>query len=115
MRKVALFPFRGEALCFVHVMLNALDLHARGCDVRLVLEGASVTLVPQLADPASEFHPLYSRLKASGVLDGACKACSIKLGVAEAVRAEGIALIGSMGGHPALGEYLDRGYEIITF
>jgi hypothetical protein len=115
MKKVALFPFRGELLCFVHVLLNALDMQARGYDVRLVLEGASVTLVPQLADPDNQFHQLYAKVLASGVLDGACKACSTKLGVAEAVRAAGIALIGSMGGHPAMGEYLDQGYEIITF
>lgn len=115
MKKIVLFPFRGEALCFVHVMLNALDMQERGHDVHLVLEGASVTLVPELAAPGNAFHGLYARLKASGVLDGACKACATKLGVADALRAEGITLIGSMSGHPAMGDYLDRGYEVITF
>lgn len=115
MKKVALFAFNGELLCFVHVILNALDMKENGYDVHLVLEGASVALVPQLADEAGQFHPLYQKLKASGVVDGACKACSAKLGVADAVRDEGITLIGTMGGHPPMSDYIDRGYEIITF
>lgn len=115
MKKVVLYPFNGEMLCFVHVMLNALDMAEREFDVRLVFEGASVTLIPKLAEEGNEFHALFAKLKASGVIDGACKACSRKLGVAEAVQAEGIALIGSMGGHPAMGEYVERGYEVVTF
>lgn len=115
MKKVALFPFNGELLCFVHVMLNALDMKERGYDVRLVFEGASVTLVPQLAEESNPFHGLYAKLKASGVVDGACKACSNKLGVLDAVQAEGIALVGEMMGHPAMGDYMDRGYEVVTF
>ncbi|WP_461210537.1 DsrE family protein [Desulfocurvus sp. DL9XJH121] len=115
MKKVVLYPFNGEVLCFVHVMLNALDMKQRGYDVRLVFEGQSVKLIPELADPGSPFNGLYEKLKESGVVDGACKACSRKLGVAEAVEAEGFALIGEMGGHPAMGGYMDKGYEVVTF
>lgn len=115
MKKVALFPFNGELLCFVHVMLNALDMKDKGYDVRLVFEGASVKLIPELAKPENTFHQLYGKLMASGVVDGACNACSHKLGVAEAVKEEGIALIGEMSGHPAIGGYMDKGYEILTF
>ena len=115
MKKVALFSFNGELLCFVHVMLNALDMKDRGYDVRLVFEGASVKLIPELADEGNSFHGLYEKLKASGVVDGACKACSNKLGVLEVVKAEGIELVGDMMGHPAMGGYMDAGYEVVTF
>jgi len=33
MKKVALFAFNGESLCFVHVLLNALDLKDKGYEV----------------------------------------------------------------------------------
>lgn len=115
MKKVVLFSFNGELLCFVHVMLNALDMKDNDYDVHLVLEGASVALVPQLVDPANPFNALYTKLKAAGVVDGVCKACSTKLGVADAIRAEGLPLIGSMGGHPAMSDYIGRGYAVITF
>ncbi|MBU1003236.1 MAG: DsrE family protein [Proteobacteria bacterium] len=115
MQKIALFAFNGELLCFVHVMLNALDMKAKDFDVRLVFEGASVTLIPELSKKENMFHALYLKLKDSGVIDGACKACSHKLEVAEAVQAEGIAFIGEMQGHPSISGYLDQGYEVITF
>lgn len=115
MKKVALFPFNGEMLCFVHVMLNALDMKDKGYELRLVFEGASVKLIPELAKAENPFHSLYLKLKDSGVIDGACKACSHKLEVAEAVQAEGIPLIGEMMGHPSLSGYMDQGFEIITF
>jgi len=115
MKKIALFPFNGELLCFVHVMLNALDMKAKGYDVRLVFEGASVKLIPELAKADNPFHELYGKLLASGVVDGACNACSHKLGVVEAVKDQDIALIGKMAGHPAMSEYMDQGYEVVTF
>ena len=30
MKKVALFAFNGELMCFVHVLLNALDMKEKG-------------------------------------------------------------------------------------
>jgi hypothetical protein len=31
MKKVSLFAFNGEFMCFIHVLLNALDMHANWC------------------------------------------------------------------------------------
>ncbi len=51
MKKMAFFAFNGESMCFVHVLLNALDMKARGYDVRVVIEGAATKLIPELASP----------------------------------------------------------------
>ena len=115
MNKVALFAFRGDLLCFVHVLLNGLDLKERGADARIVFEGESVTLVGQLEQEGTMFRPLYLKAKEAGIIDGACKACSAKLGATEAVQAAGLPLIEGVQGHPAMGDYLARGYQIITF
>lgn len=115
MKKVLLAAFRGDLLCFVHVLLNALDMHGRGMRARILFEGASVTLVAQLADSQADFHSLYAKAKEAGLIEGACKACSAKLGALQAVQAEGLTLLGDMGGHPALGRYLDEGWTILTF
>ena len=37
MSKTALFAFNGEPMCFMHVLLNAWDLHERGETVRVVV------------------------------------------------------------------------------
>ena len=60
-------------------------------------------------------HQLYIKVREKNLIIGACKACSTKLGVADAVKAEGVELIGSMAGHPAVGEYLREGYTVLTF
>jgi len=45
MKKVLLYAMTGEKSCFMHVLLNAVQLHEGGAQVRVVFEGASVKLV----------------------------------------------------------------------
>ncbi len=113
--KTALFVFNGDPMCFIHVLLNALDLHKRGCDVRIVMEGGSVQLAPAMVKPEHPLANLFAQVREKELLDGACKACSVKLGVDKAVQDAGVPLIGDMNGHPSMGAYLDAGYQIITF
>ena len=46
MGKFALFAFTGEATCFIHVLLNGLDLKAKGQEAKIVIEGAACRLIP---------------------------------------------------------------------
>jgi len=113
--KTVLFVFNGDPMCFIHVLLNALDMHAAGRETRIVMEGASVALVPVLVTPEHPLAGLFSKVREAGLLDGACRACSVKLGVAAEVEAAGVALIGEMNGHPSLRSYLDSGWQVLTF
>lgn len=113
--KVALFPFNGELMCFVHVLLNALDMKERGYEVGIVIEGAATTLVPKLAEASNPMHGLYRQAREAGLIFGVCKACSAKLGVLDGVEAEGLPLLGDMKGHPSMAGYQEQGYQIITF
>lgn len=115
MKKVVLFAFNGELMCFVHVLLNALDMRARGYEVGVVIEGAATKLVPQLAQADNPMHGLYAKVKDGGLIFAACKACSQKMGVLEAVLAEGLPLGEDMNGHPGMAAYLEKGFELITF
>lgn len=115
MNKVALFAFRGDLLCFVHVLLNGLDIQARGGQADIVFEGESVKLVEELEKEGAMFRPLYVKAREAWIIAGACKACSAKLGAAEAVQAAGLPLLEGTQGHPAMADWLDRGYSVITF
>ena len=115
MSKVALVAFQGEAMCFVHVLLNALDMQQRGMTVKIIIEGMAVTLPPELNKPEHTFHDLYVKTKEAGLIEGVCKACSAKLGSLAEVQAQGLPLLEDMNGHPSLGRYLAEGYTIITF
>lgn len=115
MQKTALFAFNGEMMCFIHVLLNALDMHEKGHEVALVIEGAATQLVPELARKENPMHKLYAKTKELGLIAGACKACSAKLNVLEAVKAEGLDLLDDMNGHPGMAGFMARGFTIISF
>ena len=114
-QKTILFAFRGDPLCFVHVLLNGLDLHQNGQQGKIVLEGESVTLVEKMSQPGHFLSDLYQKAMSAGIIHGACKACSAKLKATEAVEKAGIPLIGDMSGHPAMSQFLAQGYQVITF
>jgi hypothetical protein len=115
MSKVALVAFQGEARCFVHVLLNALDMQQRGLTVKIIIEGMAVKLPPELNKPDHTFHTLYARTKEAGLIEGVCKACSAQMGCLAEIQAQGLPLLDDMNGHPSLGRYLADGYTIITF
>lgn len=115
MKKVALFAFNGEAMCFVHVLLNALDFQANGTEVKVIIEGSATKLVEVLADPSQPFANLYQQVKDKGLIDCVCKACANKMGSLDAVIAQKLPLCDELKGHPSMRRYIDEGYEIITF
>ncbi|MBW2019863.1 MAG: cytoplasmic protein [Deltaproteobacteria bacterium] len=115
MKKVALFAFNGELMCFIHVLLNALDMNDRGYEVKIVIEGSATKLVPELAKEGTPMFRLYEKAKGLDLIDGACKACSNKMGTLEAVRAQGLRLLDEMSGHPSIARYRDEGFEVLTF
>lgn len=115
MKKMALFAFNGESMCFVHVLLNALDMKGKGYDVRVVMEGAATKLVPELAVPGSPVSQLYQKAKDQGLMEGVCKACSAKMGTLQAAQGQGLRLLDEMSGHPSIARYLEAGYEVLIF
>ncbi len=115
MKKTALFVFTGDPVCFIHVLLNGLDMTAKGMQARIVVEGAATALLPQLAEPQHPLHKLWEQAKSEGIVTGVCKGCSQKMGTLdEAVRQE-LPLLADMSGHPSMSFYMESGFEIITF
>jgi hypothetical protein len=115
MKKVALFAYNGEFMCFIHVLLNALDMNEKGYDVKIVIEGAATKLVPELAQEANPMLRLYEKAKGLELVDGVCKACANKMGTLEAAQDQGLRLLDEMTGHPSMARYMEEGFEVITF
>ena len=115
MGKYALFAFNGEDVCFVHVLLNGLNLKARGQEVKIVIEGAACGLIPELGEAGHPFHQLYATAKEEGLIDGVCKACAQKMGGLDAAQAQGLTILDDMSGHAGMAPYILGGYQIITF
>lgn len=113
--KYALFAFNGDPMCFVHVLLNALDLKEKGHEVKVIIEGSATKLVETYNDPKATFHDLYQKLKKADLIDCVCRACAAKMESLEAAKVQNLNLCAEMSGHPSMGKYIDQGYTIITF
>lgn len=111
MKKVLLYGMTGEKSCFLHVLLNAVDLHQAGHEVKVIFEGASVALPAKFA---GEKNPVYLKAKEAGLLAGICLACSKTLGVYEANEALGLPFLSEISGHAGIRPYLEAGYEVIS-
>ncbi|MEF8824318.1 MAG: cytoplasmic protein [Desulfohalobiaceae bacterium] len=115
MSKIALFVYNGEPMCFVHVLLNCLDMADKGDSPEIVVEGASVKLLPDLALQDHHLNGLWEKVKARGLVGGVCRACSTQMGTLEEARSQGLTILEDMYGHPGMAGFRERGYEIVTF
>ncbi len=114
-KKFALFVFNGDPMCFIHVLLNALDMHAQGHEAQIIMEGASVKLIPEIDQPGHRLLTLWKRALEAGLVAGVCKACAATLGTLAAAEERGMTLLADVSGHPGMLAYREQGYEIITF
>ncbi len=115
MKKVMLVVFNGDEMCFIHILLNALDMSEKSYDVGIIIEGASTKLIPELEKEAHFLHALWEKVKTKGLITGVCRACSNKMGTLKAAERIGLPIIGDMSGHPSLAALMDEGFNIITF
>lgn len=115
MKKVAMFAFRGELMCFAHVLLNGIEYRKKGYDVKIVIEGQATAAIKEICKKENPFYELYKKTKEAGLIDCVCMACASKMDSLEVIRAEGLRLNNEMSGHPSMAGYSDQGYEIITF
>lgn len=111
----ALFAFNGDPMCFVHVLLNALDLDSKGYAVQLVIEGSAAKLVADFEKGDAQFTSKYQECLQKGLIAGICKACSAKMGTLESAQRQGLTLLDDMSGHPSIERYSKEGYSIVTF
>ncbi|SLM28642.1 conserved hypothetical protein [Desulfamplus magnetovallimortis] len=115
MSKNALFVFNGDSMCFIHVLLNALDMNSKGDEVKVILEGASVKLIPELVLSGNPLNALWKKTIEADLVAGVCKACAQKLGTLNDAVAQNLELLADMSGHAGMAAYQNNGYNIITF
>lgn len=115
MKKAALFVFNGDPMCFVHVLLNALDMKARGIAAEIIIEGAATGLIPELDTAGNPLNGLWKKVLSARLVAGVCRACATKMGTAGAAQDMGLALLDDMSGHPSMAAYRLAGTDVITF
>ena len=111
MQKILFYAMTGVKMCFQHVLMNALDLHNAGFEVKIIFEGASVKLPSVLK---AENNPLFNKALEAGLIAGICFACSKVLGVFEENLALALPMLDDMYGHAGMKPYLLEGYEVVS-
>ncbi len=114
-KKILLVAFQGQAMCFIHVLLNGLELQAQGHQCKIIVEGEATRLIPEISQEGHFLNLLYRQMLTQGLLEGVCRACSSKMQVLENIKKEGLPLLDDMSGHPGMAKYIEQGYEIINF
>lgn len=114
MKKV-FFAFKGDPVCFIHVLLNAIDMKEKGLEVKIVMEGAATSLIPDLALPANPLNSLWEKAKSMDLVAGVCKACAMKMKSLDSAKAQNLVILEDMSGHPSMTGFIENGYEVINF
>lgn len=112
MKKYLFYVMRSDKMCFIHVLLNALDLKDSGAEVKIVFEGQAVTLPPILT---AENNGLYKKVHEEGLIAGVCEACAKALGVYEQIKDLELPFLNDMNQHAGLRPFTTQGYLVLTF
>jgi len=97
----------------VNALEFAKELQDHKDAVKIVFDGAGTTWVPELADKDHDAHPLFKAVE--GSIHGACKFCSKAFGVINDVRKTGVDLLDDYDDHPSLRNFINDGYQVVTF
>jgi intracellular sulfur oxidation DsrE/DsrF family protein len=104
-----------DPLVFAHVMLNALDLKARGGEVAVVVEADATKQVALLRNETKPHADVWHKLKSSGIQVCVCRACAHRNTVEPACVEQKLKLCDEMDGHPSVAGYLEQGYTALVF
>ena len=61
-KKVAIFAFNGDPMCFVHSLLHTHDMKKKGYDVKLIIEATATKQIRELSDKNKPFANLYEKI-----------------------------------------------------
>lgn len=112
MKKVVFFAFQKDKMCFMHILYNILDLHEKGHQAKLVIEGASTALVEPLI---KENNQLFKKVMELDLIDSVCKVCAFQMEAFDYIsKNTDLKLEDEMLGHPPMEPYIDAGYQVIT-
>ena len=118
-RKLLLVVFGNEPCRRNHAFMYALDLEAKGHQVRILLEGEATRC---LAEREGRFGELFEQALKRGLIAGACQAASRGCCTGDPARnvealakEQGLPLFADMQGHASIAAFVEEGYEVVTF
>jgi predicted peroxiredoxin len=121
MQRKILFVLFAEDVCRqLHAFMYANDLHRKGYETKVVVEGMATRLLADLNKAPPRLQKAVAEAKAAGLIAGACLQASSGCGspedrnVVEAIRSQGVGFLQDLENHAGIEPFLREGYEVIA-
>lgn len=119
-RKILFVVFAEDVCRQLHAFMYANDLHRKGYQTRIIVEGMATRLLADLEQAPHRLQKAVADAKAAGLIAGACLQASSGCGSAEdrdivdAIKAHGVVLLDDLDNHASIEPFIRDGYEIIA-
>jgi predicted peroxiredoxin len=120
-RKMLFVVFSGDACRQNHALMYALDLHAKGHEVKVVIEGEATRMMSEIGAPESRTGTLLRQACEARIVSGACARASAGCAsddparnVTAVARSHGIGLLSELDGHASIEPFVREGYELVV-
>jgi hypothetical protein len=119
-RKILFVLFAQDVCRQLHTFLYAGDLHRKGYETKVILEGMATRLLADLDQAPPLLQKAVADAKAAGLIAGACQQACAGCGSAEdrdivaAVRAQGVGFLSDLDNHAGIEPFVREGYEVIA-
>jgi predicted peroxiredoxin len=121
MQRKILFVLFAEDVCRqLHTLMYASDLHRKGYQTKVIIEGMATRLLADLDKAPPRLQKAVADAQAAGLIAGACLQASTGCGSAEdrnvvdAIRAQGVGFLSDLENHAGIEPFLREGYEVIA-
>jgi predicted peroxiredoxin len=119
-RKILFVIFAEDVCRQLHAFLYATDLHRKGYQIRIIVEGMATRLLADLEQAPPQLQKAFAEAKAAGLLAGACLQAASGCGSAEdrnivaAIEARGVGFLSDLDNHAGIEPFLREGYEVVA-
>jgi predicted peroxiredoxin len=121
MRRKILFVIFAEDVCRqLHAFMYANDLHRKGYQTRIIVEGMATCLLADLEGAPPRLQKAVADAKTAGLIAGACLQASSGCGSAEdrnivdAIKARGVGFLSDLDNHAGIEPFIRDGYEVVS-
>jgi len=121
MQPRVLFVLFADDVCRqLHAFLYVNDLHRKGYEARLIVEGMATRLLADLDQAPPRLQQAVADAKAAGLIAGACQQASTGCGspadrhIVAAIQAQGVGFLSDLENHAGIEPFLREGYQVIA-
>jgi hypothetical protein len=121
MQRKILFVLFAEDVCRqLHAFLYARDLHRKGYETKIIVEGVATRLLVDLEKAPPLLQKAVADAKAAGLIAGACRQASTGCGspedrnIVDAIRGQGIGFLDDLDNHAGIEPFVREGYDVIA-